>query len=126
MAQTRSRRRIADAFVVAAFLAVFLLAPDSVFAGTAMSWGMGLILFPVMFIAGFVSSWIYYRSHDPSCIDPFYTRAWPALIGGLVAWPICLIFRPSVADFAFIMFTFGAGPVLAFHVYRHNNGANRA
>ena len=41
------------------------------------------------------------------------------MLGGLVSLPLCLIFRPSVAHLAFILFTFGLGPVVAFHSYRY-------
>lgn len=110
-------------FSAVALLAVLLFAPDKFIASMNVNWLLGLIVvLPSSFFAGLLSSSIYYRGHDLTCVDPFYTRAWWSLISGFFAYPVCLIFRPSVADLAFIAFTFGAGPVLAFHVYhRYRN-----
>jgi hypothetical protein len=108
------------------YLALLLLAPDSVFQFMNTDWRLGFIVLPFTFFAGLASAWIFYRNNDSNRLDPFYIRAWGGLIGGLTALPICLLFRASVAHLAFIMFTFGAGPVLAFHAYRRITKHKRA
>jgi hypothetical protein len=75
-------------------------------------------LLPVFFGCGLLSAWLFYRKNESSAIDPFFVRSWMSLLGGLVALPICLVFRPSVADLAFIAPNFSLGPILGFHHYR--------
>ena len=101
-------------------VAVLLFAPDSLFKQMNVDWLLGLFILPLMFSAGLFSNWLYYRDHSLSDIDPFFIRAWWSLISGLIALPLCLLFRPSVAHLAFIVFTFGFAPVLAFYTFRRN------
>ncbi len=113
-------------FSAAVFLAALLWAPDSVIQRMNTDWLLGFFLLPFTFFTGVASSWIFYRDNDSNRLDPFYIRAWWSLLGGLIALPFCLLFRPSVAHLAFIAFTFGSGPVLAFHAYRRITKHKRA
>ena len=114
------------ALSVGVALAVLLLPSDNCLRGNEVDWTMGLILFPVTLAAGLCSAWLYYRRHEITSIDPFSIRAWWSLISGLVALPVCLVFRPSVAPFAFAMLMFGAGPVAGFHIWCRITGCKRA
>ncbi len=98
--------------------AALLFCSDRWLASTHVTWPLGLFLLPLFGFGGFVSAWLFYRRQPRSVTDPFYIRAWWSLIGGLVALPVCLLFRPVAAPLAFIAFTFGLGPVIGFHVYR--------
>jgi hypothetical protein len=91
-----------------------------------IGWSFAIIVFPVSLFVGLVSSWLFYREHDVARIDPFYVRAWWSVLGGLVAWPVCLLLRPSVAHFAILAFAFGVGSVVGIHVYRRVAGRRRA
>lgn len=106
------------------FLAALLFAPDSLFGEMNADWLVGLVVLPATFVAGLISSWLFYRNHDSSEIDPFYIRAWWSLIGGLIALPVCFLFRPMAVNLAFIAFTIGLGPVLAFHLYHRNDASS--
>jgi len=118
--------KIGDAILNAVFsTALFLFLPESVIQKTNVSWTFGFFLFPVSFVCGLISAWMYYRNNDSYSIDPFYIRALWAVIGGMIALPICLVFRPSFAHLAFILLTFGGGPVAAFHVYRRITKSKR-
>ena len=100
-------------------LAVLLLTPEEEFKRMNVNWLLGpVVVLPFTIIAGFISSSLYYRHHDVVCIDPFYVRAWSALICGSVGLPVCFLFRPFGAPFALTVFTFGVGPIIAFHAYR--------
>jgi hypothetical protein len=99
-------------------LAALLLGPDKWFQTMNINWLLGLFLLPVFFGCGLLSAWLFYRKNESSAIDPFFVRSWMSLLGGLVALPICLVFRPSVADLAFIALNFGLGPILGFPHYR--------
>lgn len=79
--------------------------------------GLNAVLFLITFVAGLISAFLFYRTHDFAKRDPFCIRAWWSLISGLVALPICLIFRPCIAWLAFLAFIFGAGPVAAHRVF---------
>ena len=117
---TPDRIKAADViFGAVVLVAALLLIPDSELGKMNVDWLFGLFLLPITFLVGLLSSWIFYRNHDLTVIDPFYIRAWWGVGGGVVALPICLLVRPEVAHLAFICLTFGLGPVIAFHVYRH-------
>lgn len=112
--------RFGDVIVSVGFeLGVLLLGPDAWFAKTNVDWSLGIFLFPVWIFCGLISACLFYRDHDDVAIDPCYFRSLWAVIGGVVCWPICLLFRPSVADIAFVFLTFGLGPVVGFHIYRY-------
>ena len=114
---TPERVRAADVIASAVFLvAALLVIPDGVFQN--VDWLVGLIVILIMFVSGLISSWFYYRTHGFNQLDPFYIRAWWSLIGGVVALPICMLFRPSALPGALIALAFGAGPVIAFQLYR--------
>ncbi|MEI7927387.1 MAG: hypothetical protein WCH40_02475, partial [Verrucomicrobiales bacterium] len=67
---------MSDALLVAVVTnALLLLAPKSVFPDMSNDWRPPLLLFPVTFVAGWLSSWRYYRINDFNRIDPFYIRA---------------------------------------------------
>ena len=94
---------------IAVLLGCFL-APTSIFERQNMNWVGGLVIvFPVFFVAGWFAC-----QRD----NAFYIRACWALMSGAVVWPLCLLFRPVSFNLAFVMMTFGAGPVAAFHVRR--------
>ena len=99
---------------------VLIFAPDSLFEKMNAGWMLGLIVFPFSFVAGLLSSWMFYREHDSSQVDPFYLRAWTSVIGGIGALPVCLLVRPGAAHLAFVLFTFGLGALIAFHVFQRN------
>ncbi len=97
-------------FSVVVTLLVCFIVPARIFANQNINWLGGLVVvFPAMFVIG-----LFAFKLDPA----FYIRAWWGLIAGAVAWPLCLLLRPLAADFAFVLFAFGAGPVAAFHVQR--------
>ena len=50
---------------------VLIFAPDSLFEKMNAGWMLGLIVFPFSFVAGLLSSWMFYREHDSSQVDPF-------------------------------------------------------
>lgn len=110
---------------VAASLLVLLFIPDSFFQGCNLTWFIGFLLLPFTFFIGLASAWLFYRANDSSRIDSFYIRSWWSVISGLIALPICALFRPSVAQYAFGMLNWGLGPVLAFHVYRRITKPNQ-
>ncbi len=112
-------RRLVFVVVSAAAFFVALMIPDSAFNRMNIDWLFGVvILLPSSFVSGLLSSWLFYRKNDFTCIDPFYIRAWSGVIGGLSALPLCLLLRPVAFSFFFEVFMFGAGPVIAFHMYR--------
>lgn len=116
---TPDRIKVADVlFSAVVLVAALLLLPANELGKMNVDWLFGFFLLPITFLAGLLASWIFYRSHDWTVIDPFYIRAWWAVGGGVIALPICLLARPEVAHLAFICVSFGAGPVIAFHVYR--------
>ena len=99
-------------------VALLLLAPESKLRDTIIPWSHSLLLFPVFLLCGLFSAWLFYGRHPRNEIDPFYIRAWWCLGSGLVALPVCLIFRPAAAHLAFLALVFGLGPVIGFHLYR--------
>ena len=115
---TPDRVKVADVlFVTVVEVVALLLIPASELRKMNVDWLFGVILLPLSFLVGLLSSWLFYRKHELTVIDPFYIRACWGL-GGVVALPICLLVRPEVAHLAFILLTFSAGPVVAFHVFR--------
>jgi hypothetical protein len=101
------------------FIAFLLFAPDLLIWNNGISWILGILLFPIFLLGGVLSAQLFYRHHPRNQLDPYCIRAWWALFGGAAATPICLIFRPLAAHYAFIMFCFGLGPVLGYRIYRN-------
>jgi uncharacterized membrane protein YfcA len=121
------RSKIAYVLAYVVFPPVLLLVlPNQPFERMSFGWPFALVVvLPVSFFAGLLSAWLYHRRNNCVSLDPFYIRAWWSMIGGAVAWPTCLLFRPIAADIAFTLFFFGLGPVIAFHVYRRASHHSR-
>ncbi|MES2737584.1 MAG: hypothetical protein V4672_14775 [Verrucomicrobiota bacterium] len=109
-----------DVLMTTAFLLLVLLygLPDVHGFDLILKWFVFPIDFLTSFLIGLASSWFYHRKHRPTAMESHYIRCWWGFIGSVIAWPLCLIFRPSVAHLAFFTINWSAGLLLAFHVHR--------
>jgi hypothetical protein len=109
-----------------ALVGILLFVPDNSLRKANPGWLESLFLFPLFAAAiGYASLFNLRRARNFKAAAKCYTDAFCIMVSGLVALPICLIFRPPFAPLAFVTFLMGAGTVLVFRLQR-NRGSESA
>lgn len=98
-------------------LVVLLVIPDRYLLDSNLDLQAFIIFGVAALFVGCVSSRKWEKSGKGG-IDPFYIRACWCFFSGLVAIPVCLIFRHTAVEFAIMMLVVGLGTIVGNQVQR--------
>lgn len=98
-------------------IAVMILGPDQFFRSIQIDWLQALVVFISFLVAGGVSVHIHNKKY-PTMIDPFYTRGWLGLIGGIVALPFSFFFRDVALPVNSMLVLISSAEVMGNLIYR--------